>query len=67
MRRFAFSLLGTISGYVIGAVAGYWLVSRASGNSHDRPVEAAMTGAFVSGPLGAVVGGVAGILLGKRR
>lgn len=66
MIRFVFSFLGTIGGYVLGAVAGYLLVSRSS-NSHDGPVEAAMTGAFVSGPLGAVVGGVAGFLLGRRR
>jgi hypothetical protein len=66
MRRFAFCFLGTIGGYVFGAVAGYSLVSWSS-NTHDRPIEAAMTGAFVAGPLGAVVGGVAGFLLGRRR
>lgn len=66
MRRFAFCFLGTIGGYVLGAVAGYLLFSRSS-NTHDRPIEAAMTGAFVAGPLGAVVGGVAGFLHGRRR
>ena len=67
MRRLVFSLIGTIGGYVLGAVAGYALVSRASSNAHDRPVEAAMTGAFVTGPLGAVVCGVTGFLMGRRR
>jgi len=67
MRRFAFGLLGTIGGYVLGALTGYWLVTRTSGNSHDRPVEAAMTSAFVTGPLCAVVGGFVSILLDGRR
>jgi hypothetical protein len=67
MRRLVFSLIGTIGGCVLGAVVGYALVSRASSNTHDRPVEAAMTGAFVTGPLGAVVCGVTGFLLGRRR
>ena len=58
MRRLAFSLLGGILGYGLGACAGYALAARASSNTHDRPVEAAMTGAFVTGPLGAIVGGV---------
>lgn len=66
MRRLASCVLGTIGGYVLGAVAGYSLVSRSS-NMHDRPIEAAMTGAFVAGPLGAVVGGVAGFVLGGER
>ena len=64
MRRFAFSLLGTIGGYVLGAVAGYGLIYLNS--SQDGPVEAAMTGAFMSGPLGAIVGGIAGFVIGKR-
>lgn len=65
MRRFAFSLLGTVGGYILGA--GYMLVTQTSSNTHDNPVEAAMTGAFVSGPFGAIVGGVTGFVLGRRR
>ncbi|MHC5540225.1 hypothetical protein ACYOEI_18555 [Singulisphaera rosea] len=67
MRRLAFSLLGTVGGYLLGAVAGYFLVTQASSNTHDKPVEAAMTGAFVTGPLGAIVCGILGFLLGGRR
>jgi hypothetical protein len=67
MKRTIFCLLGTIFGYVIGAGFGYALVGQTSGNKHDRPVEAAMTGVFVSGPLGAIVGGIAGFRLGRRR
>ena len=67
MRRFAFSLLGTICGYLLAALAGYAAVIRGSTNTHDRPIEAAMTGAFVTGPLGAILGGVAALLAGKSR
>lgn len=67
MKRLAYSLLGMIGGYMAGAVGGYFLVMQASSNSHDKPVEAGMTGAFVTGPLGATVCGVIGFLLGRRR
>ena len=66
MRHTAFCLLGVVCSYVLAAVAGHALVNRASLNTHDRSVEAAMTGAFVSGPLGAILGGVTGFLLGGR-
>jgi hypothetical protein len=66
MKRLAFGLLGLICGYILGAVAGYAIVTRASANTHDKTIEAAMTGAFVSGPLGAITGAVAGLLLGRR-
>ena len=66
MRRFGIALLHAIVGYAIGAVAGYFLVQQFSSNAHDRAVEAAMTAAFVTGPLGAVVGFVVGLLRGAR-
>jgi len=47
-------------GCAVAAVAGYFLVSAMSSNRHDRAVEAAMTAAFVFGPVGALVGGVVG-------
>jgi hypothetical protein len=50
------ALLGALAGYLVGAFGGGFLVSALSGNTHDRSVEAAMTGAFVLGPLGAAVG-----------
>ena len=65
MKRLAFSVIGLGIGYILGAVAGYGLVSRSSSNAHDRPVEAAMTGAFVSGPLGAILGGLIGFRSGR--
>ncbi len=38
-------------GYVVGLFGGLGLVSLLSSNQHDRSMEAAMTGAFVVGPL----------------
>lgn len=65
-QRLALSLLGGVAAYVAGAFAGGWLVSVLSANSHDRGLEAAMTGAFVIGPLVAVAGFVATLLLQRR-
>ena len=55
MKRFLLSLLAAVAGYVAGAVAGYVLIDQVSPNTHDRSVEAAMTAALVTGPLGAVI------------
>ena len=55
MKRFAIALLCGIAGYVIVAVASYVVIDHFSSNVHDRAMEAAMTSAFVFGPLGAVV------------
>ncbi len=60
-------LLFAVAGYLIGALAGYLLITLLSGNQHDRSVEAAMTGAFASGPLAALIGFVVGIIRGGRR
>ncbi|MGE3646381.1 MAG: hypothetical protein AB7F96_21250 [Beijerinckiaceae bacterium] len=54
--RILLILAATIAGYLTGAFGGGWLVSVLSSNTHDRAMEAAMTGAFVLGPLGAAVG-----------
>lgn len=55
MRRVLVAMLWAVPGYLAGAFAGGLLVSVLSSNTHDRSVEAAMTGAFVFGPLCAVV------------
>jgi hypothetical protein len=67
-RTLSLSLLAAAASYLLGAFAGGWLVSILSNNQHDRGVEAAMTGAFVLGPLAAVLGfGVAfGVLMARR-
>jgi hypothetical protein len=67
MRRLFMALAGLVAGYLAGGLLGALLVSLFSANMHDRSVEAAMTGAFVTGPLGAFLGLVAGFLLGRRR
>jgi len=67
MKRFGFGLLGAIAGYVVVGVLGYFLIGQLSSNTHDRSLEAAMTSAFVLGPLGAVVGFVLGFIRGGAR
>ncbi len=66
MRMLLFALAGLVTGYLAGAFGGGVLIEALSANTHDRSVEAAMTGAFVSGPLGAVVGLIAALLLARK-
>jgi hypothetical protein len=66
MKRFGIALLFAIAGYLVAAVASYFLVGLLSSNVHDRSVEAAMTSAFVFGPLGAVAAFVTGFIRGGR-
>jgi hypothetical protein len=65
MRRLGIALLGMFVGYPVFAFAGYWAIGVLSGNHFDRSVEASMTAAFVIGPAGAIIGLVAGSILGK--
>ena len=51
-----------IAGYVAGGGLGYLLVMGLSQNQHDIDVEAAMTGAFVVGPLVGLVGAIVGFV-----
>ena len=57
MLRMLAILLFAAIGFVLGAVIGYFVISLFSDNSHDVSVEAAMTGIFVFGPLGAITAG----------
>jgi hypothetical protein len=54
MRRASRGLLWAVPGYLAGAFGGGYLTSLLSSNTHDRSVEAAMTGAFVIGPVCAI-------------
>jgi hypothetical protein len=63
--RIVKGLVYAVVGYIVGAFGGGALVSVLSQNSHDRSVEAAMTGAFVTGPVVAVIGGIVGMLRRK--
>ena len=58
---------GGLLGYALGAFGGGLLVSALSANTHDPSVEAAMTGAFVTGPLAGVVGALVGFWRTKAR
>lgn len=57
------ALLSAVIGYIVGLGGGMLLVNLFSGNSHDKALEAAMTGAFVVGPLVALVAGVVGAVI----
>ena len=67
MKRFGIGLLCGIAGYIVVAVAGYFLVLQFSSNRHDRELEAAMTSAFLFGPIGAVLAFIFGIIGSGRR
>ena len=66
MKRIGIGLLYAIGGYIVAAAVGYFLIDQFSSNTHDRSVEAAMTSAFLFGPLGAVVAFVAGFIRAGR-
>lgn len=55
MQRFGLALVYAVGGYLLAAGIGYVLIRQFSANVHDRDLEAAMTSAFVAGPIGAVV------------
>jgi hypothetical protein len=66
-RRIVIGLLWAVAGYIAGTAAAIWLVEELSSNTHDRSVEAAMTGAFVFGPIVAVICGLVGAARAGRR
>ena len=66
MVKFLTVLLMTIGGYLIGFIAGLGLVELLSMNTHDRSQEMGMTAFFFTGPIGAVVGLVWGIIRARR-
>jgi hypothetical protein len=66
MRRYVIAVVGSIAGYVVAAVVGYTLVGWFSANPHDRSVEAAMTAAFVFGPIGAILAFILGLVFGGK-
>jgi hypothetical protein len=59
-RRLGWGLLWGVVAYVGGALAGAVFVGLLSSNPSDRELEAIMTGAFVTGPIAALVGFLAG-------
>lgn len=67
MRRVLLSLFGLVAGYLIGAGLGAAAIQFFSANTHDKSVEMAMTSAFVTGPIGAILGLCAGWLRSRRK
>lgn len=65
MRRVLYGFLYAVPAYLLGAFGGGYAMSLLSSNQHDRSVEAAMTGAFVLGPLAALIGFVVGFVRGS--
>ena len=59
MKTFGFSILGGVLGYAIGLFAGIGLILGLSSNTHDKSMEAVMTGFFATGPFMALAGFVA--------
>ena len=66
-RRILFAVLFAVPSYLVGAFGGGMLINVLSSNQHDRSVEAAMTGAFVTGPLAGIAGLVVGFIRGGRK
>jgi hypothetical protein len=65
LHRLLIGLLYALPAYAVGAVGGGYLLYLASTNLHDRSLEAEMTGAFVLGPLAAVIGFLVGTVRGR--
>lgn len=55
IAKIGIAFLSALIGYVVGAFGGGTIVSYLSQNRHDKSVEAAMTGAFVTGPILAII------------
>jgi Mn2+/Fe2+ NRAMP family transporter len=66
LKRFGIGLLCGVAGYIVVALASYFLIEQFSSNQHDRELEAAMTSVFFFGPMGAVLAFVVGVV-GSRR
>lgn len=60
-------MLAAMGGYIAGLFGGMLLVEVFSSNTHDKSMEAAMTGAFVIGPLMALVAVIVVLVMRSRR
>jgi Na+/proline symporter len=66
VKGFGMALLLGVVGYLVSAGARHFLVQQFSSNVHDRSLEAAMTAALSFAPAGAIIGFVAGVMMGGR-
>jgi hypothetical protein len=62
LRKIVIGVVCGVTGYLIGAVGGGLLISATSSNTHDLSVEAAMTGALVTGPLVGLLAAILGFV-----
>lgn len=67
MKTFGVALLAAILGYVVGLFGTMAAIELFSSNQHDISLESAMTGAFVGGPLIALLSVIAILALRRRR
>ncbi|MBX9659608.1 MAG: hypothetical protein K2X00_13655 [Nitrospiraceae bacterium] len=67
MKTFGVALLAALLGYVVGLFGTMAAVALFSSNTHDKSMEAAMTGAFIGGPLIAVISMIAILMLRRKR
>jgi len=67
MKTFGGALLAAILGYVVGLFGTMAAIELVSSNTHDKSMEAAMTGAFAGGPLIATISVIAILVLRRKR
>ena len=67
MRPFLAVLAGLVGGYLLGAALGGLLIDALSSNTHDKALETVMTAAFVTGPVGALLGALAASMWWRQR
>jgi predicted peroxiredoxin len=67
MRTFGVALLAAILGYIVGLFGTMAAIELFSSNQHDKSMEAAMTGAFVGGPLIAVISMITILVLRRKQ
>jgi hypothetical protein len=59
VKIFGLSILTGVGGYAVGLAVGVVLINLLSSNRYDKSMEAAMTGAFVTGPAIALISFIA--------
>lgn len=67
MKTVGIALLAAIVGYVVGLFGTMTAIQLFSSNQHDKSMEAAMTGAFVGGPLIAIISVIVIVALRRKR
>ena len=65
--RFILGVIILVAGYLVGAVGGYFLMLATTSNTHDAPVEAATSAAFIIAPAVAVFALISALPWLRRR